>query len=344
MSDSPPLEVTDEEVTWRIPVEEAPGGVRLEVDWVLAGDPEFVRVGRQWTYDLTRPAARRLEYRLILRDADGHGDPGLDPTNPRHISNPFGGRSVIEFGDYAEPDWVGTVPDGVLETVDVPPERLSTTIPSQLWTPSGLNRDEPAPLLVAHDGSGLADDAALLGWATWHGAVRRPVRVVLLDPAPGGRDAWYSANDGYSDDEVGAVLTAVRARVSVSGTVGLGISLGAVATLAVQRRHPDAYDAVVLQSGSFFTPQTDPQEAGYGHFDQVCRAVREIKATRPERPVQAFVTCGAIEENLVNNIQLAEALRAQGYGVDWKMVGDAHTMTGWRDAWSPELDRLMDLV
>jgi enterochelin esterase family protein len=343
VSDSP-LEVTDAGVTWRIPVDAAPGGVRLDVDWVLAGDPEFVQAGERWTYDLRRPAARRLEYRLILRDADGHGVPGLDPTNPRRIGNPFGDRSVIEFGDYAQPDWVGTAPAGERDVIEIAAGRLGTAIPAQLWTPTGLNRDEPAPLLVAHDGSGLASEADLLGWATWHGAVRQPIRLLLLDPAPGCRDAWYSANDGYSDDEVDTVLASVRARVAVSAAVGLGISLGAVATLSLQRRHPDAYDAVVLQSGSFFTPQTDPQEASYGHFDHVCRAVRAIKATRSERPVPAFVTCGAIEENLLNNNQLAQALTEQDYGVDWKVVGDAHTMTGWRDAWSPELDRLIDQV
>ena len=344
MPDLSPPRVTDGGVTWWIPLEEAPGGVRIEVDWILPGNPEFTLSGATWTYYLRRPAARRLEYRLILRDRDGQGDPGLDPTNPRHIGNPFGDRSVIEFADYAQPDWVGTAPDGDLEAIDVAPGRLGRTIPARLWTPIDLNLDEPAPLLVAHDGSGLASDAALLGWATWHCTVRRKLRVLLLDPAPGCRDAWYSANEDYADDEVDVLLAAVRTRVAVSGTVGLGISLGALATLALQRRRPDAYDAVVLQSGSFFTPQTDPQESGYGQFDQVCRAVRSIKATRPARPVPALITCGAIEENLLNNIELAQALRTQGYGVEWKVVGDAHTMTGWRDAWVPELDQLIDLV
>ena len=262
----------------------------------------------------------------------------------RDIGNPFGDRSVIEFADYCR-------------------ARLGRD--SARWRPGGHRRrarsagpDDTGPLVDPHRPESRRAGAAVGGSRRIGARERRrtarlgdlalygPAKasVLLLDPAPGCRDAWYSANEDYADDEVDVLLAAVRTRVAVSGTVGLGISLGALATLALQRRRPDAYDAVVLQSGSFFTPQTDPQESGYGQFDQVCRAVRSIKATRPARPVPALITCGAIEENLLNNIELAQALRTQGYGVEWKVVGDAHTMTGWRDAWAPELDQLIDLV
>jgi enterochelin esterase-like enzyme len=339
-----PPEVSEFGVNWRIPAKLAPGGVRLEVDWVLAGDPEFGRCGDVWIYHLRRPAARRLEYRLVLQDADGRGQPGLDPTNPRRVGNPFGDRSVVQFPDYRPPVWVGTDPEGSLHSIDLEPGRLGIALPAILWTPAGLDTSRPAPLLVANDGTALAEDADLLCWATWLSRAAGPFRVLLTDPAPGLRDRWYAASPEYADDLVEVGLAAVAARVAVSTTIGLGISLGAVATLALQRRHPTAFDAVVLQSGSFFSPQTDPQESGYGHFDQVCRAVRDIKSRPAVRTVPALITCGAIEENLVNNLEMARALADQGYGVEWKVVPDAHTMTGWRDAWSPELDRLIHRV
>ena len=65
--------------------------------------------------------------------------------------------------------------------------------------------DEPAPLLVVHDGGGLAQSGSLLSWASAH-AVAGPIRVALLDPAPGCRDAWYSANTEYLDHLAGVVL------------------------------------------------------------------------------------------------------------------------------------------
>ncbi|GAA3613211.1 alpha/beta hydrolase [Microlunatus ginsengisoli] len=340
----PAPDVRDEGVTWHIPVDLAPGGVRLEVDWVLAGDPEFSRADAEWTYALRRPAARRLEYRLLLRDADGHGDPGPDPTNPRRIGNPFGDRSVIDFADYRPPEWVGTEPAGELVELDIRSGRLGRPIPTRLWSPSGLDPAAPAPLLVANDGTGLANDAQLLGWATWHGGRGRPLRVLLLDPAPGCRDDWYAANDDYADDVAELVLPAAGERVAVAATAGLGISLGALAMLTLQRRRPDRLDALALQSGSFFTPRTDPQESGYGHFEQVCAAVRRITLDPAPRTVPAFVCCGAIEENLANNLELADALDRQGYPVDWTIFPDAHTMIGWRDAWTPGLDRLIDAL
>ena len=336
----PAPDIRDDGVTWRIPFELAPGGVRLEVDWVLAGDPEFVRDG-DWRFDLARPAARRLEYRLILRDADGHGDPGLDPTSPERVGNPFGDRSVIEFADYRPPEWVGTAIDGDTTIVDVDTGRLGVPVPARLWSPSGLDPTTPAPLLVANDGTGLADDAELLSWATWLGDRTGPFRVLLLDPADGHRDEWYAANDDYADDVADLVLPAVRVRAATTRTIGLGISLGALAMLALHRRRPDALDALALQSGSFFTAETDPQESGYGRFDQVCRAVRRFTTEPSERPVPTYLCCGAIEENLVNNLRMAESLRGQDYPLDVMIFPDAHTMTGWRDSWSPGLDRLI---
>ena len=257
------------------------------------------------------------------------------------VGNPFGDRSVIEFADYRSPNWVGTPAAGETTNVDAGVGRLGIPVPARLWTPTGLAVDTPAPLLVANDGTGLADDADLLSWATWLGDRTGPFRVLLLDPADGRRDEWYAANDDYADDLVDLVLTAVKQRAATSATIGLGISLGALAMLALHRRRPDALNALAVQSGSFFTAETDPQESGYGRFDQVCRAVRRITTEPSERRVPTYLCCGAIEENLVNNLRMAESLRGQDYPLDVMIFPDAHTMTGWRDSWSPSLDRLI---
>ncbi len=59
------------------------------------------------------------------------------------------------------------------------------------------------------------------------------------------------------------------------------------------------------------------------------------------RPVPVLITCGSIEENLGNNRAMATALRRQGHPVTLRVVPDAHTMIGWRDAWFPALDELI---
>jgi enterochelin esterase family protein len=67
----------------------------------------------------------------------------------------------------------------------------------------------------------------------------------------------------------------------------------------------------------------------------------DLTAVTAPRPVPVLMTCGAIEENLANNKLMASALRRQGHAVTMRIVPDAHTMIGWRDAWSPELDDLI---
>jgi enterochelin esterase family protein len=321
-------------------------GVRLEVDWGLGNtDPEFSWSSGRWSLLLPRPAAWRLEYQLTLRrGAEYHWT--TDPGNPRRVPNPFGDKSEIRFPDYREPKWLLTVPNGPLRSIDTPAGRLERPVPVQLWSPEGLSADVAAPLLLVHDGSDMADRGSLLSWATDMAKVR-PLRVALLDPVHGLRDRWYAADPDYADQLADIILPAITSRVLTGPVIGLGASLGALGMLTLQRRHPGAISALVLQSGSFFTPDLDPQERAYVHFDQVCSAVRLISAgpdhsgVSAPRQVPVLITCGAIEENRANNEAMAAALARQHHPVRVRIVPDAHTMVGWRDAWFPAVDELI---
>ena len=191
----------------------------------------------------------------------------------------------------------------------------------------------------------MADRGGLLQWATSAiaGGVR-PFRIALLDPALGLRDLWYAADERYADHLAAVVVPAIEQQVPVLATVGLGASLGALSMLFLQRRHPGLLEALMLQSGSYFTAAHDPQESGYERFQHICSAVRALQAGPAEQPVPVLISCGIVEENRANNEQMAAALRDQGYRMEIHLVPDAHTMIGWRDAWSPGLDRLLETV
>lgn len=338
--------VTDKSVSWHLPaalIDPSVTGADLDVDFTLPGSGAFAADGSGgWTLTLARPLAHRFEYKLTLHtpDADRHL---TDPTNPLQVPGPFGDRSEIRFPDYRPPTWLGTEVDGELVEIADPPGVLAAPVPIRLLSPGGLDHEEPAPLLLVNDGSDMAERGSLLSWAS---AQPRPVRVALLDPAIGWRDDWYAADPDYADHIGGAVIPVLRSRVSTSAVVGLGASLGAVAMLTTHRRHPHALDALVLQSGSFFTGELDPQESSWPQFAQVCAAVAAFTAALPVqvRPIPVLMTVGAIEENRSNNEQMAGALTFQGYPVDARIVPDAHTMIGWRDAWSPGLDELIDAL
>ncbi len=324
-------------------------GVRLEVDWVLGDlDPEFSWSDGVWSLQVPRPDAWRLEYQLTTRVGRDYTWM-CDPANPRRVPNPFGDKSEIRFPEYRQPGWLLTPADGPLRAVRTPKGRLQQPVPVRLWSPRGLSADTAAPLLLAHDGSDMADRGSLLSWAT--GVSRdMPIRVGLLDPAPGLRDDWYAADPEYADHVADVVIPALTRQVLTGPVIGLGASLGALSMLTIQRRHPGAIGALALQSGSFFTRALDGQESHFAHFEQICRAVEHITAG-PEpssvgapRPVPVLITCGSIEENLANNREMATALRRQDHPVTLRVVPDAHTMIGWRDAWFPAVDELIAAV
>ena len=88
----------------------------------------------------------------------------------------------------------------------------------------------------------------------------------------------------------------------------------------------------------------DPRESGFPDFDRICAGAVEVYTDPPERRVPLLLTCGAIEENLANNQLMAPKRAAAAYPSTFATVPDAHTTIGWRDAWAPHLDRLVDGV
>src|SRR5439155_5850863 len=124
--------------------------------------------------------------------------------------------------------------------------------------------------------------------------------------------------------------------------IGVGLSLGGVAMLHAHRLFPTLFDALLLQSGSFFTPALDPQEHRFAGFAAVTSFVEEIHAAvSDERPVPTVLTCGTAEENLANNHSMAATLRRLGYPAELVEVRDAHNYTAWRDALHPHMTTLV---
>jgi enterochelin esterase-like enzyme len=221
---------------------------------------------------------------------------------------------------------------------------LKPAVPVRLWSPAAADPDEPLPLLVAHDGSAYDELSGLTTFAAAAiGSARLPPhRLALLD-APD-RDEWYSASARYARALAVDVLAAVRAAVAVDRrVVGIGASLGALAMLHAQLRHPDAFGALFLQSGSYFHPRFDAHESGFPRYGRIVRFVRAtLRDTVPPaaQPLAVTMTCGRSEENVRNNRLMAEALIGHGHAVRLHETGDLHDHTAWRDALEPHLTSL----
>jgi enterochelin esterase-like enzyme len=219
---------------------------------------------------------------------------------------------------------------------------LAAEVHGELWTAAGLDADVPAPLLVVHDGPAYDDEADLTKYVQDHvdGGVLPPLRVALLQAAP--RQLWYSANPAYATAMAEEVMPYLTRRWPTTRSVGLGASLGALAWLHAQSSYPEIVDGLFLQSGSYFRPETDPQESGFSEFPAIVRFVASVRrGSRPTRPVPTVVTCGAEEENLANNRRMVRVLRRLGYRVRFVVAPGGHDYASWRSLFDPHLPEVV---
>jgi enterochelin esterase-like enzyme len=313
--------------------------VRLHSDLPVL---EYERAGAGWTLDVGGAPVNRLEYELELVHADGGSERVCDPGNPLRAAGAFGEKSVLLLDGYEPPAWLDApAVEGAERELVAPGRGLGTDVSVRIWSPADAADGDPLPLLVANDGpeytklAGLTDYCAAM---IASGALP-PHRIALL--APGARNEWYSASPLYAGALVRGVLPAVAAEVAVRGRpVAMGASLGALAMLHAQHRHPGTFAALFLQSGSFFTPEHDIQERGFSRWARVTAFVAEVLAGgRGTGAAPAALTCGAGEENIHNNREMAAAL-----GEQLHELGDLHNYTAWRDALDPHLTRLLEAL
>jgi enterochelin esterase-like enzyme len=312
--------------------------VSLDCDDAIPGRRRFRRTARGWALGIPRPEVVRVEYRLVLTAWDGSGDVVCDPGNPERVRTAFGDRSVVLLPGYLPPRWLGrAAPQGRLTGLRHDDRRIGE-LPVTVWSPAGLEQAEPAPLLVVHDGPEYADLAALTTYAAAMVAGRTlpPFRLALMHPVH--RDEWYSANPDYVAAELDALDTVAEAFAVSGPLVTLGASLGGLTALLVAYAGGARFAGVVTQSASFFRADLDAQEQGYPGFRRIVEAVRDV-GTKPRSrsPLQVAMTCGLLEENHTNNVQMAAVLKGLGHRVRFFGVPDLHNYTAWRDSLDPAL-------
>lgn len=319
-------------------------GVRLEQDLGLAlHETEFAYDGGagRWTLTLPRPPVWRIEYRLQLLHRDGGVETINDPAADAYAPGAFGEKSVLQLPDYTPPAWLGSGRRWERSIELRVPGRTGPIDVTVLSPEASTQR-----LLVAHDGPEY-DRLACLGEfaaAVVEAGMVSPFHLALADP--GQRNQRYSANPWYGTALADQVIPALHRGLGTDEPVVLmGASLGGLAALHAQRRHPDGIGGLFLQSGSFFVPEYDECESNFTYFRRIVRYVTAVHHTRSARSaVPVTLTCGATEENVHNNRRMAASLARQGYRVAMHELPDMHNFTAWRDAFDPYLVELLTTV
>lgn len=305
----------------------------------------FSHSNDHWTLTIDQPPVSRMEYLFELRHSDGGTETVLDAGNPLRVDGAFGPKSVLEFASYSPPAWLASGAEaGDREDLEVPVRGLGSaaTIGVRIWSPAGAPPEEPLPLLVVHDGPEFDSLAGITKYlaAGVHGEWLPRLRAALL--SPGSRDEWYSANPAYARALRQAVIPAITGRVASKARIGMGASLGGLAMLHEHCRYADSFDALFLQSSSFFSPRHDEHERRFPHYRRIVRFVTSVhRGHVPGRPIPVVLTCGVIEENVANNRLMERSLQARGYPANLVEVPDVHNYTAWRDALDPHLTALV---
>src|SRR6185295_16456264 len=143
-------------------------------------------------------------------------------------------------------------------------------LPALVW--AHPEATESSPMLVAHDGPEYAEHSSLLTLLS----ELPPLRATLLGPVD--RNEIYSASARYSRALADEILPALP---SAPVRIGLGASLGALALFHAHRRYPDTFDALFLQSGSFFR-RAESYERNFPRYERIVRFVGGIRRNRPE--------------------------------------------------------------
>lgn len=322
-------------------------GVRLWQQLGLEDDSlEFTAVDGGWELRIPRPPVLRMEYLFAAHGDDGAVTTGVDPTNPLRVKGPFGEHSVLELPGYAVPKWFNAeTTESRLEPLQVTGTPVGEVV-VQVWSPGDSASTDELPLLLSHDGPEFASYAGLtrfVGALIAAGSLPR-LRLALL--SPGDRNVWYAANDDYASALVDHVLPTCRAAYACAPDVVLmGTSLGALCAFHAEWTHPGTFSGLFLQSGSFFTLKTDPQEQGFSGFGAVSAFVDQVLIAADATSTPAIgMTCGATEENVHNNRVFAAKLESLDYGVGYEETPDVHNFTGWRDALDPHLADLLRRV
>jgi len=323
-------------------------GVRLQQDLRIPADLlNFRRIGDNWELVIKRPPVHRMEYLLELSYPGGGAATVPDPANPLQVAGAFGAKSVVEFPSYLPPAWLSAAaPPGRVSTIELPDRSLGASVQVRTWAPAGTPAGARLPLLVVHDGPEYDSLASLTRYlaAGVAGQWLPRLRAALLSPGP--RNRWYSANANYARALRHTVLPALGLALPTSLHIGMGTSLGGLAMLHAHCQYPDAFDALFMQSGSFFMPSFDSQESRFPYYRRITKFTAAVLdgGALPGRPVPAVLTCGAIEENIANNRLMAETLRERGYPATLYEVPDMHNYTAWRDAFDPCLTGLLHQV
>lgn len=289
-----------------------------------------------WRLTMELPRRSRIEYKIGVQN--GGNETWLhDPLNPRVAHDPFGGNSVVTVTGYEEPEWslpVAGDPQGTVESFRMHSPSFHGQREVRVYLPARYRPNRRHRILLVHDGDDYLRFSRL-------GSVLDnltncleipPLVVVLLNPHH--RLKEYAGDRRHAAFVVEELLPEIENRYPVireaSARCLAGASFGGVAALSTAWYYPQAFEMLLLQSGSFAFTDIGQHQRGQV-FDPVVEFMNRFRENVGQPAKRIFVSCGVYESLIYENRSLVPLLQSHGIEVKFVESRDGHNWENWRD-------------
>ncbi|MDG1874573.1 MAG: alpha/beta hydrolase-fold protein [Mariniblastus sp.] len=308
--------------------------------WIygLPGSLPLTRLGKSdlWYHSVEFPTGSRIEYKLGVT-RNGNEEWIFDPLNCQVAHDPFGGNSVVHGSDYIAPEWSNEISEsqqGRLDTFSIQSQALGGERISRVYVPANFRPYRRYRLLVVHDGNDYVNFSRLNH--VLDNLIARneisPLIVALSNPHDRLRE--YANDRRHAQHVVEELIPELESHYPLittsSGRCIMGASFGGVAALSTAWHYPDAFDSMLVQSGSFAFTDIG-QHSRSPVFDPVVEFMNQFRK-HPGKPVKkAYVSCGVYESLIYENRSLVPFLNSIGIKTKFEEAFDGHNWENWRD-------------
>jgi enterochelin esterase-like enzyme len=313
--------------------------------WDIEQSPAMTRLEGTdvWFWRAAFEADARLDYRFLVDS----GSPSLDPLNPEMVPGPSGPNSVLRMPAYQTPPELAQsslpIPAGTLTSHTLGSQILGQKRTFQVYEPPGQIVGQRLPVLFVNDGSNylnLIDTPAILDRLIAQRQVP-PLLAVFITPINAQQE--YALDDAYAaflaEELAPYIQQTFGASTDPAATGILGNSLGGLAAVHALLAYPDVFGLAIGQSGRF----------GEADNALILQASQQRVTPAREAGPQVYLVAGTYEtaisgQNIVlNNRQMAGALRQCGFDVVLDERPEGHSWGLWRGTLGTALSALFSL-
>jgi enterochelin esterase-like enzyme len=288
----------------------------------------------------------------------------VDPLNPHRWgcapdATRYYCQSLAELKGAVPQPWIvksSSVAAGTIEKQKIHSDLLKNDHDLSIYLPVGYTADAtPYDLVVIFDESAYLTKVptpVILDNLIAASKIPPTVAVLIANPSQDSRTKELPPNPEFADFLAKEMVPWIRAHYNVTHdpgkTVVAGSSLGGLAAAYAAYKHPEVFNNVLCQSGSFWWAPDHSAATPDGVTTETGWMAKQFIAS-PKLPLRFYLDAGAFEFDsngtggaiLETSRTMRDVLLAKGYDVHYQQFVGGHDYLSWRGTLA---DGLIDLI